>query len=87
MLELYLPECSGLRTWLAATVHAGIPWIDGEVSMRQLEGTSTQMRTPPEQPASKNAGAASEWDTETDVMPPETSRQLRRISRQLQQAE
>ena len=55
--------------------------------MRQLESTSTQMRTPPEEPAWKNPGAASEWDTETDVMPPEYCQQLRRISRQLQQGQ
>jgi hypothetical protein len=54
--------------------------------MRQLESNGTQMRNPPEDPG-KDPGSASEWDTETDVMPPETSRQLRRISRQLQQGQ
>jgi hypothetical protein len=54
--------------------------------MRQLESNGTQLRTPSEDPG-KESGAASEWDTETDIMPPETSRQLRRISRQLQQGQ
>jgi hypothetical protein len=61
--------------------------MDGEVSMRQLESTGTQMPNPPEEPPWKNSGSASEWDTETDVMPPEYCQQLRRISRQLQQAQ
>jgi hypothetical protein len=77
--------------WLKATAGAdrtarGSRIVFGEVSMRQLESNGTQMRTPPEDPG-KDPGSASEWDTETDVMPPETSRQLRRISRQLQQGE
>jgi hypothetical protein len=55
--------------------------------MRQVESTSTQRRTPPDEPAWKSAGSASEWDTETDVMPPEYCQQLRRISRRLQQGE
>jgi hypothetical protein len=53
--------------------------------MRQLESTGTQMRTPPEEPAWQNPASGSEWDTETDVMPPEYCQQLLRISRQLQQ--
>jgi hypothetical protein len=53
--------------------------------MRQLESTGTQMRTPPEEPAWNNTGSTSEWDTKTDVMPPEYCQQLRRISRQLLQ--
>jgi hypothetical protein len=77
---------SGLRGAQLPTVHPDIP-IDGEVSMRQLDSTSTQMRTPAEEPGWKNPGAASEWDTKTDVMPPEYCQQLRRISRQLQQGE
>jgi hypothetical protein len=54
--------------------------------MRQRESNGTQLRTPPEDPGNE-PGSVSEWDTETDVMPPETSRQLRRISRQLQQGQ
>jgi hypothetical protein len=53
--------------------------------MRQVESTGTQLRTPTEEAAWKNTGNASEWDTETDVMPPEYCQQLRRISRKLQQ--
>jgi hypothetical protein len=55
--------------------------------MSQVESTGTQMRTPPEEPAWKNAGSASDWDTETDVMPLEYCQQLRRISRKLQQGQ
>lgn len=52
--------------------------------MSQPDSTSTTSRPRPEQPASEHP-SVSEWDTDTDVMPPETSRQLLRISRQLEQ--
>ena len=55
--------------------------------MRQVESTGAQLRNPPEEPGWENTGSASEWDTETDVMPPEYCQQLRRISRKLQQGQ
>jgi hypothetical protein len=33
----------------------------------------------------QNSGGQSEWDADTDVMPPEYCRQLLKISRQLEQ--
>jgi hypothetical protein len=52
--------------------------------MSQPDSISTSSPRP-DQPPSEYPAAASEWDTDTDVMPPETSRQLLRISRQLEQ--
>ncbi len=42
---------------------------------------------PPDEGTWKNSGAASDWEADTDVMPPEYCRQLLKISRQLKPPE
>ena len=55
--------------------------------MSQRKDTGGKSGTPLDQDPWKSSGTATEWEADTDVMPPEYSRQLLKISRQLKQAQ
>jgi hypothetical protein len=52
--------------------------------MSQFETTSTETNSSLDEQAWQGPDRASDWEAETDVMPPEYCQQLLRISRQLQ---
>ncbi len=56
--------------------------------MSQRKNTGgQQIGRPVDQDAWTSPGAPTEWEADTDVMPPEYCRQLLKISRQLKQAQ
>ena len=62
------------------------PWWGWcEVNMSHRKNTSGQAGVPRNEDSWKTARALADWDTDTDVMPPEYCRQLLAISRLLEQ--
>jgi hypothetical protein len=55
--------------------------------MSQRKNTGGQQIGMPVDQEWKSPGTATEWEADTDVMPPEYCRQLLKISRQLKQAQ
>ena len=53
--------------------------------MSHRKNTGGQSGIPLDQDARKSSGNATEWEADTDVMPPEYCRQLLKISRELKQ--
>lgn len=52
--------------------------------MSHRKNTGGQLGVPPDGDA-ENSGVGAEWEADTELMPPEYSRQLLEISRQLKQ--
>jgi hypothetical protein len=75
---------------LELTVHGGgdvFPtpgWVVCEDGMSHRKNTSGQVGAPPNEDEWKTHRALTEWEADTDVMPPEYSRQLIAISRLLE---
>jgi hypothetical protein len=58
-----------------------------EANMSHRQNTNSQLGMSWDEDACEASAAATEWDADTDVMPPEYCRQLLKISRQLEQTE
>jgi len=65
----------------------GAPCCGCEVIMSHPKNTGGQLGIPVDQDPWKSSGTSTDWEADTDVMPPEYCRQLLKISRQLKQAE
>jgi len=61
--------------------------VGGEVIMSHRKNTGGRLEMYLDEDPWKTSGTTTEWEADTELMPPEYCRQLLKISRQLKQAE